>query len=51
MHCILSNLYYKGQVAFQGAAYDGLYAPLMSKDYWYRVRATLSDHHLSCEKP
>lgn len=50
VHRILSNPYYKGQVTFRGAAYDGLHEPLVSKEIWYRVQAILTDHHLSGEK-
>ncbi|MCI1748459.1 MAG: recombinase family protein [Acidipropionibacterium sp.] len=50
VHRILSNPYYKGQVTFRGAAYQGLHEPLVSKEIWYRVQATLSDHRLSGEK-
>ncbi len=50
IHRMLTNPYYKGQVTFRGATYDGIHEPLVSKEVWYRVQAVLGDHHLSGEK-
>ena len=50
IHRMLTNPYYKGQVTFRGATYDGIHEPLVSKEVWYRVQAILGDHHLSGEK-
>ena len=50
VHRFLTNPYYKGQVTFRGAAYDGLHEPLVSKEIWYRVQAVLNAHQASGEK-
>ncbi len=50
IHRMLTNPYYKGQVTFRGATYDGIHEPLVSSEIWYRVQAILGDHHLSGEK-
>ncbi|KFI81943.1 DNA invertase Pin-like site-specific DNA recombinase [Bifidobacterium psychraerophilum DSM 22366] len=50
VHRFLTNPYYKGQITFRGAAYDGLHEPLVSKEIWYRVQAVLNAHQASGEK-
>lgn len=50
VHRFLTNSYYKGQVTFRGAAYDGLHEPLVSTEIWYRVQAVLNAHQVSGEK-
>ncbi len=32
---MLTNPYYKGQVTFRGATYDGIHEPLVPKEVWY----------------
>lgn len=50
VHRFLTNPYYRGQVTFRGAAYEGLHEPLVSKEIWYRVQAVLNAHQVSGEK-
>ena len=50
IHRMLTNPYYKGQVSFKGASYDGLHEPLVAREVWYRVQALLSAHQVSGEK-
>ncbi|WP_366944454.1 recombinase family protein [uncultured Bifidobacterium sp.] len=50
VHRMLTNLYYKGQVSFRGASYDGLHEPLVTTEVWYRVQAVLGAHQVSGEK-
>ena len=50
IHRMLTNPYYKGQVSFKGASYDGLHEPLVAREVWYRVQAVLSAHQVSGEK-
>ena len=47
---MLTNPYYKGQVSFRGATYDGLHEPLVATEVWYRVQAVLTAHQTSGEK-
>ena len=47
---MLSNPYYKGDVIFRGARYDGLHEPLVSAELWYRVQNVLTAHQVSGEK-
>ncbi len=47
---VLSNPYYKGDVIFRGARYDGLHEPLVSAELWYRVQNVLTAHQVSGEK-
>ena len=47
---MLTNPYYKGQVSFRGASYDGLHEPLVATEVWYRVQAVLTAHQTSGEK-
>lgn len=47
---MLSNPYYKGDVIFRGASYDGLHEPLVSPEMWYRVQNVLTAHQVSGEK-
>lgn len=47
---LLSNPYYKGNVRFRGATYDGLHEPLVSPEVWYRVQSVLTAHQTSGEK-
>lgn len=47
---MLSNPYYKGDVIFRGARYDGLHEPLVSPELWYRVQNVLTAHQVSGEK-
>ena len=47
---MLSNPYYKGDVIFRGACYDGLHEPLVSAELWYRVQNVLTAHQVSGEK-
>ncbi len=47
---MLTNPYYKGQVRFRGATYDGLHEPLVATEVWYRVQAVLVAHRTSGEK-
>ena len=46
----LSNPYYKGDVIFRGARYDGLHEPLVSAELWYRVQNVLTAHKVSGER-
>ena len=32
---MLTNPYYKGQVSFRGATYDGMYEPLVATEVWF----------------
>ncbi len=50
IHRMLTNPYYKGQVSFRGASYDGLHEPLVATEVWYRVQAVLDAHQVSGEK-
>lgn len=50
IHRMLTNPYYKGQVSFKGANYDGLHQPLVATEVWYRVQAVLGAHQVSGEK-
>ena len=50
IHRMLTNPYYKGQVSFKGASYDGLHQPLVAMEVWYRVQAVLSAHQVSGER-
>ncbi len=50
IHRMLTNPYYKGQVAFKGANYDGLHEPLVATEVWYRIQAVLDAHRISGEK-
>ena len=50
VHRMLTNPYYKGQVSFRGASYDGLHEPLVATEVWYRVQAVLNAHQVSGEK-
>jgi DNA invertase Pin-like site-specific DNA recombinase len=47
---MLTNPYYKGDVTFRGARYDGLHEPLVSAEVWYRVQNVLTAHQVSTEK-
>ncbi|MGO2863298.1 MAG: recombinase family protein [Brevibacterium sp.] len=47
---MLSSPYYKGNVLFKGATYDGLHEPLVAPEIWYRVQTVLASHRLSGEK-
>ena len=47
---VLSNPYYKGDVIFHGARYDGLHEPLVSAELWYRVQNVLTAHQVSGER-
>lgn len=47
---MLSNPYFKGDVIFRGARYDGLHEPLVSAEVWYRVQNVLTAHQVSGEK-
>ena len=47
---MLSNPYYKGDVIFRGARYDGLHEPLVNAELWYRVQNVLTAHQVSGEK-
>ncbi|MCH4161081.1 MAG: recombinase family protein, partial [Bifidobacterium sp.] len=47
---MLNNPYYKGQVSFKGASYDGMHEPLVATEVWYRVQAVLTAHQTSGEK-
>ena len=47
---MLSNPYYKGDVIFRGARYDGLHEPLVSAELWYRVQNVLTARQVSGEK-
>lgn len=50
VHRMLSNPYYKGNVSFRGAVYEGMHEPLVPTEIWYRVQAVLSSHRASGEK-
>lgn len=50
IHQMLTNPYYKGQVCFRGASYDGMHEPLVATEVWYRVQAVLGAHQVSGEK-
>ncbi|GAA1813660.1 hypothetical protein GCM10009713_23810 [Brevibacterium celere] len=47
---MLANPYYKGNVVFKGATYDGLHEPLVAPEVWYRVQTVLDAHRVSGEK-
>jgi len=47
---MLSSPYYKGNVCFRGATYDGVHEPLVATEVWYRVQAVLTAHQTSGEK-
>ncbi|SNU02568.1 Site-specific DNA recombinase [Ruaniaceae bacterium KH17] len=47
---MLSSPYYKGNVCFRGATYDGIHEPLVATEVWYRVQAVLTAHQTSGEK-
>ena len=47
---MLSSPYYKGNVLFKGATYDGLHEPLVAPEIWYRVQTVLAAHQVSGEK-
>ena len=47
---MLSNPYYKGDVIFRGARYEGLHEPLVSPEVWYRVQNVLTAHQVSGER-
>src|SRR5690625_4295579 len=47
---MLANPYYKGNVSFRGATYDGLHEPLVAPEVWYRVQAVLTAKQTSGEK-
>ncbi|GAB4086202.1 recombinase family protein [Myceligenerans cantabricum] len=47
---MLSNPYYKGDVIFRGARYDGVHDPLVSAELWYRVQNVLTAHQVSGER-
>ena len=47
---MLANPYYKGNVVFRGATYDGLHEPLVSPEIWYRVQTVLHAKQTSGEK-
>jgi hypothetical protein len=47
---MLTNPYYKGDVVFRGARYDGLHEPLVTPEVWYRVQNVLTAHQVSTEK-
>jgi site-specific DNA recombinase len=44
MHKILTNPYYKGEVVYNGATYEGRHKPLVSAILWQKVREVLSAH-------
>ncbi|MBU6495351.1 MAG: recombinase family protein [Acidobacteria bacterium] len=50
IQAMLSNPYYKGDVIFRGARYQGLHEPLVSAEVWYRVQNVLTAHQVSGEK-
>ncbi|WP_198668736.1 recombinase family protein [Homoserinimonas sp. OAct 916] len=47
---MLANPYYKGNVSFRGATYEGMHEPLISPEIWYRVRSVLTAKQTSGEK-
>ncbi|MBL3691017.1 recombinase family protein [Leucobacter chromiireducens subsp. chromiireducens] len=47
---MLSNPYYKGDVIFRGARYDGLHEQIVSTELWYRVQNVLTANQVSGEK-
>lgn len=47
---MLTNPYYKGNVSFRGASYDGIHEPLVAPEVWYRVQAVATAHQTSGEK-
>ncbi|CCH78448.1 conserved hypothetical protein [Nostocoides japonicum T1-X7] len=50
IQAMLSSPYYKGDVIFRGARYEGLHEPLVSAEVWYRVQNVLTAHQVSGEK-
>ena len=50
IHRMLASPYYKGNVQFKGATYDGLHEPLVAPEVWYRVQTVLAAHQASGEK-
>ncbi len=47
---MLTSPYYKGDVRFRGATYEGIHEPLVSPEIWYRVQAVPTAHQSSGEK-
>ncbi|MCL2489142.1 MAG: recombinase family protein [Propionibacteriaceae bacterium] len=50
IHKMLSNPYYKGDVVFRDAVYDGLHPALVEPDLWYRVQTVLQGHNIAKDK-
>ncbi|MFV0309211.1 MAG: recombinase family protein, partial [Desertimonas sp.] len=50
VHRMLANPYYKGDVTFRGARYDGAHEPLVTPEVWYRVQNVLTAHNVSGDK-
>ncbi|GAA1491016.1 recombinase family protein [Brachybacterium sacelli] len=50
IHRLLASPYYKGNVQFKGATYNGLHEPLVAPEVWYRVQTVLTAHQASGEK-
>ena len=49
VHRLLTNPYYKGDVTYRGATYNGAHQPLVPREVWYQVQAVLTANKVAGE--
>ena len=50
VHRMLTNSYYKGQIQFKGALYDGAHEPIVSDIVWQRVQDVLAGRRIAGDR-
>jgi DNA invertase Pin-like site-specific DNA recombinase len=50
VHRMLTNPYYKGQIAYKGALYDGAHEPLVDEVVWQRVQDVLAGRRIAGDR-
>ncbi len=50
IHKMLTNPYYRGEIVYRGARYDGAHEPIVPTEVWYQVQAVLRAHVSAVER-